>query len=159
MQSKSCCGIELKLQFLFFAFIKVPPFFTLCSIQTQKKMSQYKQWNKNSKEAKKLTEQLDLFVSTKGAAGIDPEIQKPSVILSEIYANYEYLKIFNPRYFPDRYRKLKTHWLTAKSSDRARETKGKQKKYVHFTTAFFFYLIQSCSITTVQTVLTKKILL
>ena len=74
-----------------------------------KKMSQYKQWNKNSKEAKKLTEQLDLFVSTNGAAGIDPEIQKPSVIISEIYDNYDYLKIFNPRYFPDRYRKLKTH--------------------------------------------------
>lgn len=123
-------------------------------------MSQYKQWNKNSKEAKKLIEQLDLFVSTKGAAGIDPDIHKPSEIISGIYDKYEYLKIFNPRYFPDRYRKLKTQWVTAKSADRARVVtkEGKQKIYVHFISAFFLnLLIQITSITyQVQAVLTKK---
>jgi hypothetical protein len=80
----------------------------------------YKHWDQKGTEAKELIKQLDLYVSTNGAAGINPEINKPAVILSEIYNKYSYLKVFNPKYFPDRYRKLKAKWVTAKASDRAR---------------------------------------
>ena len=87
----------------------------------------YTPWDAKGTEAKKLLEQLDLYVTTDGAAGINPDIHKPAVILSEIYNKYDYLKVLNPQYFPDRYRKLKTKWLTAQACNRARvQEKNKQ---------------------------------
>lgn len=87
------------------------------------KNNEYKAWDQKGTEAKQLIKQLDLYKTTNGAAGINPDIDKPSLILSEIYKKYEYLQVLNPKYFADRYRKLRANWRTAQACNRARKDK------------------------------------
>ena len=92
----------------------------------------YKTWSKKATEAKELINQFDLFDSSNGKEGIDPQIKGQQI--TTLYETTESLQKFNPRYFAANFRNLVNHWTINKAL-----TSGRRSKlfFVLFNLSFF----------------------
>ena len=81
----------------------------------------YKKWDSSGPEASKIIKQFQLHKETKGQAGIDPNLKKPLTIVDEVYNKHQFLQQLNPKYFPDRFRKLALSWNLNQTKERKRE--------------------------------------
>lgn len=87
-------------------------------------MSQkYQNWDRKGPIAEQLVAQFDLYLSTNGAAGINPSITKPKTINQEVYEKNIFLQTLNPARFLTNFRKLAVDWKLNKDLQRARKGK------------------------------------
>ena len=81
----------------------------------------YKTWSKKATEAKDLINQFDLFHSSEGKEGIDPQSKGQQI--TTLYKTTESLQKFNPRYFPANFKNLVNHWTINKALTSGRTSK------------------------------------
>lgn len=87
----------------------------------------YKSWDGKGAAAQKLIEQFSLYKSTKGAAGVNYNLNKPKDILNEVYNTQSYLQTYNPTYFSNaNFRKLRNNWLTSQEKNEGRKEEEQQ---------------------------------
>ena len=78
------------------------------SISLKKMTTKYRAWNQKHNEVKELTTAFDLFESTNGAKGINPNLE-PSEI-KQLYDSTPSLHCYNPRYFRGNFKNLVSNW-------------------------------------------------
>jgi len=91
----------------------------------------YKTWSKKSNKAKDLITEFDLFHSTSGTQGIDPN--STGDIVTKLYDDTPSLHKYNPRYFTTNFKNLVSFYKLNQSLNSGRS------KLFNFI-LFYFYL-------------------
>ena len=63
-------------------------------------------WDQQGGDAEKLVNLFKLYKKTKGAAGVDPNLTKPSQIKELVFDKLDYLSKYNRERFPDNFKSL-----------------------------------------------------
>lgn len=67
-------------------------------------------WDRSGPEATELKNLFDLYKSTNGQAGVDPNLTKPNQIKEQVYYKYDTFQKLDIDRFPSNFKNLASQW-------------------------------------------------